>query len=572
MKKILAKIFAIFLIVITAVVLIASTGIKKPGGIVVDDRITTDVYEYRGTREHFDNNVFTPPSKGSNVIFTIDLPDDIEDNNVLCFFNYNSIITVSYENKIIYEFGQDKVKKGYLTGHSCHRVILPSDATGQVKIKFHQLENYTTSQITGVMLMPASTAWLYPIATPWRQVQFSLFIIFILLSFITLVFYTIMWFKGYDSVQGIAESLFCISLTIWALGFTSLIFALSDDNSIIPFSEYASLYLAPLFLSIYMYFGRKKEGFDKMVFRIMAIFYFVLFWIATLWQLFIPTHDGYIELLNICHTSLLVGAVFIIISIIKNKHEYSLIMRYGIILTLLVSLTEVVRVLMLRTGLSKKFSLYVFTELTFTPFIVMAFELTVMLDYAIKVYKSYQDRIEAETFKTLAYFDGLTGLKNRTAFDKMERPVLQNDEAYSLAFIDADGLKAANDIYGHETGDELLRIVSNAIRDGSDKNACRSYRYGGDEFIVVSESKEQVENAIKEMRSKLKATDDYEMPFEITASVGLVVRNEKEKTTIDEIIKAADSAMYEDKVKNKRTRENVVAEIKKRAQVSEAGV
>lgn len=45
MKKILANIFAIFLIVITAVVLIASTGIKKPGGIVVDDRITTDVYE-----------------------------------------------------------------------------------------------------------------------------------------------------------------------------------------------------------------------------------------------------------------------------------------------------------------------------------------------------------------------------------------------------------------------------------------------------------------------------------------------------------------------------------------------
>lgn len=90
------------------------------------------------------------------------------------YMNNNSIITVSYENKIIYEFGQDKVKKGYLTGHSCHRVILPSDAKGEVKIKFHQLENYTTSQITGVMLMPASTAWLYPIATPWKQVQFSL--------------------------------------------------------------------------------------------------------------------------------------------------------------------------------------------------------------------------------------------------------------------------------------------------------------------------------------------------------------------------------------------------------------
>lgn len=566
MQKIISRIFAILLIILTASIFIFSTGIKKTDGVVVDDRITTDIYDANGKIEHFDGNVFTPPTKGSRIIFTIDLPEDISKNNVLCFLNYNSVIKVYYKDEMIYSFGEHKYKMGHLTGHSCERVVIPQDAKGEVKIEYLQLEDYTTSQLVGVKLMPPEIAWLYPISDAWKQTQFSLFIMFLLISFITLIFYTVMWFKGFESGQGIAESLFCISLTAWAFGFTGYQFVLSDDITIVPFFEYAAFYLTPLFLASYMFFGFKKESFDKKVFRIMAIFYFVLFITATLWQAFLPDHAGYTELLNVCHSSLLIGAVFVIISILKNKKDYSLVMRYGIILTLVVSLTEVVRVLILRTGIARYHNLHVFTEMTFTPFIVLAFEITVMTDYAVKVYKSYVDRLETEKLKTLAYYDGLTGLNNRTAFDRFERRNLSKQGEYTLAFIDADGLKAANDLYGHETGDELLRIVSNAIRNGSDKNGCRAYRYGGDEFIVVSEEKDEVQKAVSEMHKKLKNTDNYKMPFEITASVGIITHEEDSKATVDDVIKEADGAMYVDKEKNHHTRENVIAEIKKRKQ------
>lgn len=570
MKKIFARILAIFIIVLTASIFLFSVGVKKTGGVIIDDRITTDIYEPNGNVEHFDGNVFTPPTKGSRVVFAIDLPDDISKNNVLCFTNYNSVITVYYDDKIIYDFGEEKYKRGHQTGHSCERVVLPQDAKGTVKIEYLQLENFTTSQLVNVKLMPSATSWLYPISDSWKQLQFSLFVIFILISFITLIFYTVMWFKGFESGQGIVESLFCISLTVWAFGFTGYMFVLTDDTTIVPFFEYASLYLTPLFLAFYMYFGFRAECFDKKVFRIMAIFYFALFLIASIWQAFLPGHAGYIELLNVCHMSLLVGAVFVIVSILRNKKDYTSVMRYGIILTLVVSLTEVVRVLMLRTGIARYRNLNIFTEMTFTPFIVLAFEITVMTDYALKVYKSYVDRIETEKLKTLAYFDGLTGLNNRTAFDKLERQNLNKQKEYSLAFIDADGLKAANDLYGHEKGDDLLRIVSNAIRNGADKNGCRAYRYGGDEFIIVSKEKDDVLSAIKEMHKKLKNIDNYNMPFEVTASVGFVSHEANSSLAIDDIIKEADKKMYEDKVKNHHTRENVITEIKKNMGTTDA--
>lgn len=187
-----------------------------------------------------------------------------------------------------------------------------------------------------------------------------------------------------------------------------------------------------------------------------------------------------------------------------------------------------------------------------------------MTDYAYRVYASYKKRLETERLEAIAYTDGLTGLGNRNAFDSLERKRLRESPAYTLAFIDADGLKAANDLFGHETGDELLRIVGRAISSSSERYKCRCYRYGGDEFIVDSENSTDVGNAVSMMKNVLKANDNSEMPFEITASVGIVVHETGSTDTIDDVIKKADEKMYEAKIENKRTRENVLAEIQRR--------
>ena len=87
-----------------------------------------------------------------------------------------------------------------------------------------------------------------------------------------------------------------------------------------------------------------------------------------------------------------------------------------------------------------------------------------------------------------AAFDELTGVLRRAAGVSMaEREIARarrHDTALTVAFIDIDGLKEANDAEGHAAGDALLRTLAEALREGM-RGEDIVLRYGGDEFVCV---------------------------------------------------------------------------------------
>lgn len=96
--------------------------------------------------------------------------------------------------------------------------------------------------------------------------------------------------------------------------------------------------------------------------------------------------------------------------------------------------------------------------------------------------------VESDEVHRMAFLDPLTGLPNRRLLDdRLSQMVLNNKRrnSYSAAiFVDLDKFKLVNDLYGHETGDDLLIAVSNRLKKcirESDTVA----RYGGDEFVVL---------------------------------------------------------------------------------------
>jgi diguanylate cyclase (GGDEF)-like protein len=84
----------------------------------------------------------------------------------------------------------------------------------------------------------------------------------------------------------------------------------------------------------------------------------------------------------------------------------------------------------------------------------------------------------------LAYHDELTGLQGRRAFNDA---LLRLDEPYAVAVVDIDHFKRFNDSYGHDTGDQVLRMV--ASRLASVTGGGQAYRVGGEEFSIVFEGK-----------------------------------------------------------------------------------
>ncbi len=85
-----------------------------------------------------------------------------------------------------------------------------------------------------------------------------------------------------------------------------------------------------------------------------------------------------------------------------------------------------------------------------------------------------------ETSYKMAYHDELTQLPSRRALNEA---LMKLPESYTIAMIDVDHFKKFNDSYGHEAGDQALRLVASRLAHVA--GGGRAYRYGGEEFAVV---------------------------------------------------------------------------------------
>lgn len=142
-----------------------------------------------------------------------------------------------------------------------------------------------------------------------------------------------------------------------------------------------------------------------------------------------------------------------------------------------------------------------------------------------KLYKTIEElKKRNKELKKLAYTDNLTGCYNRNwLFEKF-----QPKDKWFLTMIDVNGLKRVNDTLGHTKGDEFLIDISDKLKLFGDV-----VRYGGDEFIILTQSENKFE--------KLNSLND------LNFSTGGVYFDEKE--TIKEAIIRADKKLYINKRK-----------------------
>ena len=196
------------------------------------------------------------------------------------------------------------------------------------------------------------------------------------------------------------------------------------------------------------------------------------------------------------------------------------------------------------------------------------------VDYITKPFNTYELKARVKThielkiskdlleqknivLKKLSITDGLTGLFNhRYTTDALSKLVEENNrykELLSIAMLDIDNFKKANDEYGHLFGDEVLVKISNSI-EGSLRKTDMVGRYGGEEFLVLfahtglKGAAESVERIIKNVEN-LKWDKEG---FKITISAGVC---EKKDEDISLLIKKADDLLYAAKKKGKNRAE-----------------
>lgn len=166
-----------------------------------------------------------------------------------------------------------------------------------------------------------------------------------------------------------------------------------------------------------------------------------------------------------------------------------------------------------------------------------------------------------------AFFDELTGLASRRA---LEEKLLALPDRFAIAMVDVDHFKRVNDDHGHDTGDQVLRMI--AVHLSTVGGGARAYRYGGEEFAVVFPGRSARE-ALPHLEALRVAVADYSLQLragsttasasepprrqrrngeglKVTISIGVAERDPRHVRP-DTVLRAADQALYRAKMRGR---------------------
>src|SRR6266852_1223563 len=160
-----------------------------------------------------------------------------------------------------------------------------------------------------------------------------------------------------------------------------------------------------------------------------------------------------------------------------------------------------------------------------------------------------------EQIRQLALTDPLTGLGNyRRLLDALDAEIKRygrTTRTFAVLVLDLDGLKQINDAHGHLVGSRALCRVANILRIHC-REIDTAARYGGDEFVVIlPETDSDAARHVARRISERLSTDGEEPAISISAGVAIFPQDGK---SIDELLAAADRALYQAKRSSKKLR------------------
>ena len=165
---------------------------------------------------------------------------------------------------------------------------------------------------------------------------------------------------------------------------------------------------------------------------------------------------------------------------------------------------------------------------------------------------------ETRKMTALANTDGLTGVKNKIAYDaeveRINKDIKSGEKVnFGVVMIDLNYLKNTNDEYGHDAGDEALIELTKIICDTFKHSPV--YRIGGDEFVILLRGRDYNSSSslIEIFNNEIeKSTNGKEIYKGVSAALGYSEYDPKTDSCVDDVFKRADKAMYDRKREMKK--------------------
>ncbi len=189
---------------------------------------------------------------------------------------------------------------------------------------------------------------------------------------------------------------------------------------------------------------------------------------------------------------------------------------------------------------------------TLIIFSIIFFILTNFILFIRNDIETYNSILENEFYEHLAYTDSLTHINNRNSFEEELEKINNKERKFkhiSLFMIDMNFLKEINDNFGHSVGDLYLKEIGNILIliEQTFKNTY-VYRYGGDEFIIISyDIPIKRARAIKKTISELSERFNLKNGYPLSLAIGHIFSENSLDFNFNDLFREVDVKMYEDK-------------------------
>ncbi len=175
-----------------------------------------------------------------------------------------------------------------------------------------------------------------------------------------------------------------------------------------------------------------------------------------------------------------------------------------------------------------------------------------------------EKRLKTKQNEYFSFRDPLTGLYNRRYFEEeLNRLDVPRNLPLTILLVDINGLKLANDAFGHQAGDNLLDAIAKGLQE-----ACRQddilARIGGDEFVILlpSTSREQAIKLNQRIVNVLSGQEVMSIPLSVSCGIGSKI---KDNQLINTVFKSAEMLMYKQKISDRKNhRRKALANIQSR--------
>ena len=508
--------------------------------------------------DNIQNYTFPEPVKnGDSIILSNVVPWNAPHRAVLRLSSHHNAVVVYENDSCLYKYDTEQTRMNFLGG-GFHYVYLNPSEKENIKVVYVEQVDGRKVTFSSFYLMPQDYVLSDYVSRHIYALLIGTFLMLFGILVVTISAVTRLY--GLSFYRTMMIGILSFTLGIWTLCYTRVIQIMSFNLGVNNSLEYFCLYFSPIpFTFLLWRMHRDNLNRYKNAGFVILLIYEILFTIVTAY-LHTKCIVYYPRTLLAFHVSVVVAFLFFIVSgVLYNKKMDAAgkILSQGVIVFGITVLLDLVRF-----NLNRKFSIeHPLMETTLLPLGTIFFVLFLVRSYVVRLIYILEDRAEKGALATMAYLDALTGLCNRAKsqqiFDILDRQL--ND--YAIVSIDLNGLKLANDNYGHNAGDKLIKTFARVFKDAF-SGIGTAIRMGGDEFLAIvrSEHIADVETALDRLAVYQKK-HSIGLPIPLEAAYGIAYRHELAESGADssenssveaeKVYRLADERMYDMKASMK---------------------